>query len=295
MQSTPNDIVGTNNPSATNAISYVSGEVGLGVTFGTGGYIDIADSAALANPTFSFMAWAMPNGQGPINPHGDHSSCIIDKDVDCCTDYGLWWGTYDSVDLTAKIYPTTANSNFLFNCGWTWSNCIVSADSFPPGNFYHVAGTYDGSMWKLYVNGILEGQLSSSQTIIYDPSIPWTIGNESWAYWRNQGWQATWNGVIDEVAVFNRALSSSEVAALYAAGSAGMCKAGPLVSLIKSVKPSFSNLTLTTNYQLQVSSDMSNWTNQGSPFMATNVSMVYPQYWDVDNWNQLFFRLQVAP
>ena len=223
MEGAPNDLVGTNNPSGTNAISYFPGEVGLGVTFGNGGYVDIPDSGELANQTFSFVAWAMPNGQGPINPHGDYSSCIIGKDVDCCTEYGLWWGTYDSVDLTAAL-PKAANSNFLFTCGSNWSNVIVSADSFAPGSFYHVAGTYDGSAFRLYVNGVLEGQLSSSQTIIYDPSIPWTIGNEA-PYWRNQGWEATWNGVIDEVAVFNRALSSNEIAAIYAAGSAGMCMA----------------------------------------------------------------------
>jgi hypothetical protein len=69
----------------------------------------------------------------------------------------------------------------------------------------------------------------------------------------------------------------------------------PVVNLIKAVKPSFNNLTLTTNYQLQLSADMLTWTNQGSAFTATNTSMVYPQYWDVDNWNSLFFRLQVTP
>jgi hypothetical protein len=70
---------------------------------------------------------------------------------------------------------------------------------------------------------------------------------------------------------------------------------GPVVSLIKAVKPSFSYLAPGTNYQLQVSGDLNNWTNQGSPFTATNTSMVYPQYWDVDNWSQLFFRLQLSP
>lgn len=69
----------------------------------------------------------------------------------------------------------------------------------------------------------------------------------------------------------------------------------PYLNLMKAVKPAFSNLALGTNYQLQVSADINNWTNQGSAFTATNTSMVYPQYWDVDNWNQLFFRLQVAP
>jgi hypothetical protein len=53
-------------------------------------------------------------------------------------------------------------------------------------------------------------------------------------------------------------------------------------------------MALGTNYHLQVSSDLSNWTNQGAPFTATNTSLVYPQYWDVDNWNSLYFRLQVA-
>jgi hypothetical protein len=68
-----------------------------------------------------------------------------------------------------------------------------------------------------------------------------------------------------------------------------------LVTLIKAVRPSFVNLSLGTNYQLQVSSNMSTWTNQGSPFTATNSAMIYPQYFDVDNWAKLFFRVQSVP
>lgn len=64
------------------------------------------------------------------------------------------------------------------------------------------------------------------------------------------------------------------------------------IGLIKAVKPSFSGLSVGTNYQLQVSSNLNTWTNQGAVFTATNASMVYPQYWDVANWNQLFFRLE---
>jgi hypothetical protein len=61
------------------------------------------------------------------------------------------------------------------------------------------------------------------------------------------------------------------------------------------VKPSLSDLLIGANYQLQVSSDLNHWTNQGSPFTATAPTMVYPQYWDVDNWRQLFFRVQAVP
>ena len=61
------------------------------------------------------------------------------------------------------------------------------------------------------------------------------------------------------------------------------------------VRPAFSNLLLTTNYQLQCSSDLEAWTSQGSAFTATNSSMVYPQYFDVADWGRRFFRLEVAP
>jgi hypothetical protein len=93
-------------------------------------------------------------------------------------------------------------------------------------------------------------------------------------------------GSIDDVRIYNRALSSNEVAQLYAIES------GPRVGLIKAVKPSFSYLSIGTNYQLQVSGDINTWTNHGAPFTATNSSMVYPEYWDVENWGELFFRLR---
>jgi hypothetical protein len=64
------------------------------------------------------------------------------------------------------------------------------------------------------------------------------------------------------------------------------------IGLIKAVKPSFSGLSVGTNYQLQVSSNLNTWTNQGTAFTATNANMIYPQYWDVENWNQLFFRFE---
>jgi hypothetical protein len=70
---------------------------------------------------------------------------------------------------------------------------------------------------------------------------------------------------------------------------------GPNLTLVTAVKPSFSGLSVGTNYQLQVSADLNAWKNQGAAFVATNTSFAYPQYFDVDNFNQLFFRLQVVP
>jgi len=136
-----------------------------------------------------------------------------------------------------------------------------------------------------YLNGNMTG--STNGTISPFPMVNSAIGRHWWAGGANSSARMTMD--VKDFRIYNRAFSSNEVAQLYVYYS------GPSVTLLKAVKPSFSNLTLTTNYQLQVSGDLNTWTNQGSPFTATNTRMIYPQYWDVDNWNSLFFRLQVSP
>jgi hypothetical protein len=96
-------------------------------------------------------------------------------------------------------------------------------------------------------------------------------------------------GRLDDFRIYSRALSDAQVLDLY------KYESGPKITLLKAVKPSFSHLTLGTNYQLQVSGDMSNWTNHGAPFPATNMNMIYPDYFDVDDWAKRFFRLEAVP
>ena len=40
---------------------------------------------------------------------------------------------------------------------------------------------------------------------------------------------------------------------------------------------------------------LNSWTNFGSSFTATNSSWRTTNYWDIDNFGQLFFRLQTVP
>lgn len=93
-------------------------------------------------------------------------------------------------------------------------------------------------------------------------------------------------GRIDNLRIYNRALSSNEVAQLYAIESA------PILNVRKAVYLDSSNLWVGSNYQVQVSSDLVNWTNFGTVFSATTNTWRTTNYWDVANWNQLFFRLQ---
>jgi hypothetical protein len=66
----------------------------------------------------------------------------------------------------------------------------------------------------------------------------------------------------------------------------------PNVNVRKAIYLDSDTLSVTTNYQLQVSTDLVNWTNSGNAFTATTNVWRSTNYWDVANWNQLFFRLQ---
>jgi subtilisin-like proprotein convertase family protein len=82
-------------------------------------------------------------------------------------------------------------------------------------NYHHVAVTKTGSTVFIYVDGI--GQSVGP----YNPGF--TFGGTMAIGARGADYAATFLGDIDEFAIFSRALSASEVQAIYAAGAAGKC------------------------------------------------------------------------
>ena len=231
------DSLGANNPSASNAVTFVAGEVGKGFTFGTGGYIDIPASPSLANQQFTWSAWARPDGPGPNNDA--LGSVIVGQDIDV---------THASVQLLWRA----TDSHFLFVFGSNSSELIVSTDPFAPGQFYLVTGTYDGSTFKLFVNGSLEGQLALAKTIAYS-SLTWTIGSTDSTL--RTSFPRTWNGVVDEVQAFSRALSQSEIQAIFAAGGAGECRGQ---AAIGSVNPNVGSQGQ-QNLSVAITGQFTNW------------------------------------
>ncbi len=202
--SNENDIVGGNNPSAVNAVNLVTGKVRNGFTLGQRGYIEIPKSSSLENQRFTWLAWVKPDGSGP-----NASSVIINQHID---------GTHASVNLAWR----PSDQRFTFHSGASATELVVSADSFPAGAFYLVAATYDGAAFHLYVNGILEGSLAKSKSVAYS-SYNWAIGAGALRLF-SYGPADTWNGVIDELQAYDRALSATEISSIFRAGSAGVCK-----------------------------------------------------------------------
>jgi len=146
-----------------------------------------------------------------------------------------------------------------------------------PGTWHQFIYRKSSTQYSVHFDGVLVSSSQGPASLRSDNTAPLRIGQcEDGGYVY---------GKLDDVRIYNRALSSQEVAELYGLES------GPGVGLVKAVKPSFFHLWAGTNYQLQMSIDMTNWINQGAPFTATNRSMVYPQYFDVPYWGNLYFRL----
>jgi hypothetical protein len=162
---------------------------------------------------------------------------------------------------------------------------VTGTSQYSLMQWHHFVGTVSGSVANVYIDGILNG--SGNVGNIPSNTLDIWIGSAHPS--ARSTFPACFNGIIDDIRIYNVAMSSNEVQQLYA------FEWQPTVTVRKAVSPSFSNLYLGTNYQLQVSSDLNTWTNQGAPFTPTNTIMDYPQYFNVANWNELFFRLQVSP
>jgi hypothetical protein len=267
------DATGNGNDGVIHNATVGRDRFGLGESLyfnGTNAYVSVDNTPPIQSlPLLTVSAWVKYVGITP-GPYGDN---IISKVSDDST--ALAWNL--SIVPSGKLRPHA-------NVGtWSYFDCQTTLQT---GFWYQVAMVFDGAQLAGFVNGQPDGSISLKGTIasstqpmrigVYSPTLP---SNQSMFFW----------GQIDEVRLYNRALSGFEIQQLYEA------EMGPRVALIKAVKPSFSNLLLGASYQLQVSDDLNTWTSQGVPFSATNSTMVYPQYWDVDNWDQLSFRLQAAP
>jgi hypothetical protein len=80
-------------------------------------------------------------GPGPNDSEG---SVILEQGID---------NSHVSVALRWRASP---DYRFLFIFGDVSCQIILSNDSFPPRVFYFVAATYDGTTFRLFVNGVLE-------------------------------------------------------------------------------------------------------------------------------------------
>ncbi len=82
-----------------------------------------------------------------------------------------------------------------------------------PNEWHYVAVAFDGTSLKMYQDGVLTGSTAFSATTIKRGTSTLTIGAHLPALY--PGYSFPFHGLIDEVMLFNRALSGTDVRALY--------------------------------------------------------------------------------
>ena len=234
---------------------------------GVSSYILVSNSPSLSLTNVTISLWVKPA------PGFTVPCYFLQKHKAYDNDDGSWWlGIHDahlSFQATPHFDEITSSSSLPSTNEWT--QCVFTCDN-------------SSGDWAFYLNGKLDS--SGNRTFNLQPTTwPLLLGVELQS-------DGTLNdfyyGAMNDIRIYNHALSSAEVQQLYQIEGAPKVN---LINLTNAVTVSFANLVVGTDYQLQVSTDLNSWTNFGAAFTATNSFMIYTNNWNVSDWNQLFFRL----
>src|SRR5205085_2343591 len=91
---------------------------------------------------------------------------------------------------------------------------VQSSFGLNDGTWHHVVAARLGSTLSLYLDGALAAESSSSGVTNVNGANPFVVGASPCA--------SAYTGAIDEIHIFNRALTQAEVQSIYNAGSAGL-------------------------------------------------------------------------
>ncbi|HTY86563.1 MAG TPA: LamG-like jellyroll fold domain-containing protein [Candidatus Acidoferrum sp.] len=196
------DFLGLNSGVLHGGVGYVTGQVGQAFSLdGASGYVEVPGSASLKfTNAMTAEAWIKLNSTS-----GTKTVITKGQDSDNSDD---WLMTIVGGQLNGSIYAGGS---------WQGGNFSTTMNS---GVWYHVAITYDGSVLCGYVNGVLDGQRSISGSL---RTTDYALRIGAYAPTNGVSNKNFFAGLIDEASVYNRALSSNEIAAIYAAGLSGKC------------------------------------------------------------------------
>ena len=272
------DLTGLNNATLYNGATYAAGEVGQAFSFdGVNDRAEVADSPSLAlTGSLSIEGWIKVNGF----PSPSTSLATI-----------LFRGD-DRGGLDPYQLSTDSRGNLFFqvvNASGTSARVYAPVST---GQLVHVAATLDdatGAM-KLYENGSVVAQTVTTARPFgpldpaYNPGVG--IGNANGTP-TGSGYNVPFNGLIDELSVYNRALTPGEVFGIYSAGSAGKIKVSNYFAAdFPSVPEGAAGTTTPITFTIQRAGNLAgqavvNWTtadntaNAGSDYVVASGQVVF--------------------
>lgn len=227
------DIQRGNNGTLRGGVTFAGALIGQAFNLDGTGEVSVSSNASLNVQTFSIDAWVYPTSlDGTVDiivNKEDQNLVPIQYEIGVRgSDNSNGLGAIPQGNLAVYI----GGINGIPNDYASWAD---GYGAVPLNTWTHVALTFDGSTAKIYANGTLTRTLSGLSGNVNSSSGPFKIGSRSEAIIGGAWPRDRFNGLIDEVELFNRALSTSEIQAIFNAGSSGKCKppaaiAAPLAS-----------------------------------------------------------------
>jgi hypothetical protein len=176
----------------------------VGRTFGEGSHVTMGPAPSLGLEQMTLETWVRRDGPGSLAGTGAGGLQLVPlitkgrgendgSNVDCNYSFGLHG---DVLGADFEDLATGANHPVRGSTTVTW------------GVWHHVAATYDGTTWRLYLDGELDAELEVGATPRADSIQHFGLG----AAFNSTGEViGHLDGALDEVRVWNRARTAAEI------------------------------------------------------------------------------------
>ena len=133
-------------------------------------------------------------------------------------------GAYNLGGYVSTYGINTANNDGRIEVNMPLPRPNSLRNTWDQGVWYHAAATWDGTNYRLFFDGQEEGSSFNSLSILNNNA-------DIFLGWENNQFPHTpFNGFLDEVSFYHRALSLAEIQSIYDAGAFGKCKSGIVIA-----------------------------------------------------------------
>ncbi|MDC1370272.1 hypothetical protein N8289_00365, partial [Flavobacteriales bacterium] len=127
------------------------------------------------------------------------------------------WPTIGGGSNGNHSFPVNNQAYFFLNSsgyGAGVASALTSNSLTNDSSWHLVTGTKNGNIYKLYFDGVIQDSLIDSKSLTSNSNL--IIGYEGCWGFNSERW---FSGKIDDIGIWNRALSASEVQQLYSSGA----------------------------------------------------------------------------
>jgi hypothetical protein len=198
--SVANDLSGNNHTGTVSGAQWAPGMYNSGLDFGGGtDHVDVGNIDVVAGGTgndgLTLAFWFQANSFGVSDAR------LISKSTSANEQDHYW--------MVSTISDNGTKLRMRLKAGGTTTTLIAGSGNLTAGEWYHAVATYDGSNMRLYLEKQEVGSVAKTGTIDVSSSVSVWLGNNPGT--SNQGF----DGLMDDIRIYDRALTPAEITILY--------------------------------------------------------------------------------